>query len=620
MEEFNKNIDTYLEAYFEIQSPQYAVLVTGKWGAGKTFYIKKKIEGWNTKSRDSNNTIRLKPIYVSLYGLSTVQEINQKIKEVLNPLLYSKEVKFLKKIFLGAVNTVTHLNFDANDDGKSDGKVSFNINSLGLLKSSDSNIKGNKVLIFDDLERCKIDLEELFGFINEFVEHFSCKVLLLCDEEKLMESSKEKGVPYKSFKEKLIGQTFVIQTDSFSAIETFINDAQNVEYDESLVKLISELFIASEICNLRILKQAIYDFDRFVKLLDRSFINNDKYKEFLESLLGHFLLVYFEYKSGNDSIEMLTTINFFDKKGVGEQINAKYGGIFARRGIPFRNQVIDYSYIISFAKHGFCDKIELNKSIAENVFFRSENEMNWEKLWNWERLEDSDFDAIYGSVINDLNNCKYDNVFHLMHAVTIQFSLIKHNIINEDKDKYILIYKEQFDSILKQNANDRFPKYGDSSWGKVYREKDSEEFKEIIEYSNRKIHIHNQQIKDDYLREVFECLKCEDVYYLEEKLNKRSPDTGLTYSSNPILTTVDGAKLAKQLLLMKNDCLEFFFIFLEKRYIKSNVSRNDLEDKTCIIKLRDSLLDEVSNLQRVKKHNIQKYITFLDVLIDHLPE
>jgi hypothetical protein len=45
----------------------------------------------------------------------------------------------------------------------------------------------HKIIIFDDLERCKLKISELFGYINEFVEHYGCKVILLSEEIKIFE-------------------------------------------------------------------------------------------------------------------------------------------------------------------------------------------------------------------------------------------------------------------------------------------------------------------------------------------------------------------------------------------------------------------------------------------------
>ena len=40
----NEHIKKYIEYYIELDDPQYAVLLTGNWGCGKTYFIKKLIE------------------------------------------------------------------------------------------------------------------------------------------------------------------------------------------------------------------------------------------------------------------------------------------------------------------------------------------------------------------------------------------------------------------------------------------------------------------------------------------------------------------------------------------------------------------------------------------------
>ncbi|NMB95811.1 MAG: hypothetical protein GYA02_04255 [Clostridiaceae bacterium] len=162
----NKNLEDYLKFYMGLSNPQFAVMINGKWGSGKTFFIKAKVDKWNSDMKSSRNNlivkktlfwrkknqeevgddIILKPIYVSLYGVSNTSQISDKIKEALNPLFYSKGAKIVRHVLFGAVKTATHINFDTNGDGKSDGKVSFDINSIGLLKGGDERVKGEKII------------------------------------------------------------------------------------------------------------------------------------------------------------------------------------------------------------------------------------------------------------------------------------------------------------------------------------------------------------------------------------------------------------------------------------------------------------------------------------------
>ena len=40
----NRHIEKYLDHYLEITTPDYAVMLKGEWGCGKTYFIKKYIE------------------------------------------------------------------------------------------------------------------------------------------------------------------------------------------------------------------------------------------------------------------------------------------------------------------------------------------------------------------------------------------------------------------------------------------------------------------------------------------------------------------------------------------------------------------------------------------------
>ena len=36
----NTQLISYLDEYLQMQTPQFAVMITGKWGCGKTYFIK----------------------------------------------------------------------------------------------------------------------------------------------------------------------------------------------------------------------------------------------------------------------------------------------------------------------------------------------------------------------------------------------------------------------------------------------------------------------------------------------------------------------------------------------------------------------------------------------------
>ena len=167
----NQHVTEYLNYYCSMDSaPEFAVLLNGEWGSGKTWFIKKFIE--------END---LKIIYVSLYGITSFTEIEDEFFRQLHPKLSSKGAVIAGKIFKGLLKTT--INIDLNSDGNSEGSITSSLSDLNLpdyLTNVDKHI-----LIFDDLERCKLELNNLLGYINYFVEHQGHKVIILAHEDKL---------------------------------------------------------------------------------------------------------------------------------------------------------------------------------------------------------------------------------------------------------------------------------------------------------------------------------------------------------------------------------------------------------------------------------------------------
>ena len=72
MTQDKNSINSYIEAYLNYycnlpHAPGFAVLLKGKWGSGKTWFINKFCEKLKRNDR--------KYLYVSLYGMTTFSEI-----------------------------------------------------------------------------------------------------------------------------------------------------------------------------------------------------------------------------------------------------------------------------------------------------------------------------------------------------------------------------------------------------------------------------------------------------------------------------------------------------------------------------------------------------------------
>ena len=292
----NENIKRYLKTYVENPDPRYAVMLKGKWGCGKTFFIDEWLRGYHQPQVDvDEEDVVLEPVKVTLYGLRTTEQITTAIDRELHPMLYSKGMRAAKKILnvIGKIAFRTSLDIDG--DGEEETAFSATLDSLSLFGSDDTSIKGVRLLVFDDLERCMVDMKELLGFINYFVEHCGCHVILIGDEEH-MDGERKKLL--HEFKEKTVGREFDIAPDVETAVKYFLEDElPRVEWLTEQRDLIIRVFKETGCDNLRILRQCLYDFKTQYGLLDEHLVANNN--AVLRSVLCNFITVYCEYKGKN---------------------------------------------------------------------------------------------------------------------------------------------------------------------------------------------------------------------------------------------------------------------------------------------------------------------------------
>ena len=201
----NLHIIEYLDYYLgKSFSPEFGVLIKGNWGIGKTWFIKRYL-----KSRSVEQGSK-KHIYITLYGVCDIDQIEDQIFKQLYPGLSSDSMVLAGKIAKGLLKASVRIDLDG--EGKSGTSVTPQLPEIKLPKFlTDTK---DKVLIFDDLERCEMETPKVLGYINCFVEQQNLKTIILCDESIILgheESTVDTNSPrhkYTDIKEKLIGQSF----------------------------------------------------------------------------------------------------------------------------------------------------------------------------------------------------------------------------------------------------------------------------------------------------------------------------------------------------------------------------------------------------------------------------
>ena len=187
----NQQITTEISHYLHDQTYQYAVLIDGEWGCGKTFFVKNELTTSIKEDEQVHGTNR-KVRYISLYGLKNVEEIQAEIAiSLLETLQEKKHFRFIQhmiKKFSGTIiNSVKSLGLSALK------QFAGNWGIPGL--AADWSMMKSYIFIFDDLERCDCTINEVFGLLNKIVEHENTKVILIANEKeissKVIQTSKE---------------------------------------------------------------------------------------------------------------------------------------------------------------------------------------------------------------------------------------------------------------------------------------------------------------------------------------------------------------------------------------------------------------------------------------------
>ncbi len=350
MEELIESICDYVRKPYT----DYAVMLNGEWGSGKTYF-------WNNKLRNRLEAIKVngknyKTIYMSLYGINSLEEISKKIFIETNPTL-SKTLK--KFVDTREGNRIPEYVKTGLDMANLFGSMSFNSDKVDFSKLFSID---DKILCFDDLERANVDVIDILGYINNFVEHDGIKTILICNEKELATKFKNNNMEMKTFiasyildkegslvpkdkkgegstkplaniledkitdifdranayeriKEKLIGETFEYIPEYPYILNGMI---MKYSYNEKLIdfyKRNSHLIIAafkkSGTGNLRILKHALNDFEKIFTATLNQYPDVDY--DILRTMLTFTIAMSFEIKAGNMVKEKLKYIKSNDE-------------------------------------------------------------------------------------------------------------------------------------------------------------------------------------------------------------------------------------------------------------------------------------------------------------------
>ncbi len=603
----NSHIKEYLDDYCKLTAPGFAVLLQGEWGSGKTWFIDK----YRKKIKDQ------KCLYVSLYGMTSFSDIEDTFFQQLHPILSSKGMAITGKILKGLLKG--SLKIDLDGDKKDDGTVSIQIPDINLpdyLRNTDQCI-----LIFDDLERCKIDLSNMLGYINSFVEHQNLKVILIANEREL-----EKDPSYKSIKEKLIGRTFGVLPDVDGALKDFLTminheDIRNFLRDNT--KLIQDLYRKAEYENLRNLKQIILDFEKIFEILPEK---AKRKKELLQYFLKVLTAFSIEIKRGKILPKNITHLykryesirskprRLVDNISIEEDDQELILFKAALDSYPFLNMDDPFpsnSWWQDFFDKGIINAEELEQNLLTSRLFLNETSSNWAKLCRFKDLSDDKFDLVVKKVKSEWKSFNYDEIEVIMHVCGIFLVLSDNKLYDESKDSILDCSKRYVDHLRENNKLslvnvEDLPGY----LGLSFQGEESSEFKELRSYINevqKRVRIENFPFEGKELLDIMQkdaITFSQMIYWREQRV---IDDSSRKYYDIPIFKYIKPAIFLEKFSSMEYTAKQCAFWALKQRY--EHDSKNLIEELNFLISLKE-LLEQEANSKRgkISGYNATQYV------------
>lgn len=446
----NKHAEEYISYYLDLTTePQYAIMLKGAWGSGKTWFVESVLESYKAKNEN------FKFLKVSLYGINSIEQIEEEFYRQLHPVLSNKKLIFGANILKNTLKAAFRV--DLNGDGKPESNINLNVPSINL--SDFSREPNGFVLIFDDIERSGIDLSLLFGYINHFVEVNGYKAILIANEDEIIKTNKREDkndeeskaqTQYTRTKEKLIGKTFEINSDLQGACKVFlrvISSSYVANILKSDMQTIEKIYRASGYNNLRHLRQFFLDVERITHLMTETYLKNE---DFLRVFYQQMLIFSMEYRGGSLKYKEFDSIGETNWGMIfgAEKVTTKFDDIVKKFSSPVLSDKLLTGEIW---RELICDgKVTdaLFSQLNASRFFRDNNAPAWKYLWSYQELTESVLNEQSLIARNNLFSRKINLLGELLMTASILLELARNRFINDNIGEITTETKIQIDSYF----------------------------------------------------------------------------------------------------------------------------------------------------------------------------
>jgi hypothetical protein len=580
----NKHVSDYLSYYLELPySPNYAVLVSGPWGVGKTHLIKNFLQRkFDLKER--------KYVYISLYGLSSLEEIDEALLEAIYPALGWRATKVAARVGKSLLKRVG---------------VEADVKITDLVNRFDPN-----VFIFDDLERYEAPISKALGYINQFVEHDGCKVIIVANEAEI-----PGGDDYHRRREKLIGKALEVQSafeDAFGFFLSRIKSSKIRSLFEASAAEIAAIYAQSGLNNLRVLQQTMWDFERFCEALTESHRAN---LEAMTALLRLMFAFSFELKAGRLKAEDLrlrvNSLTIAMSKKLEKEKSRQALAQERYPEIDLSDFMISNNVLVDVLIKGIVDSEAINSSLGESRYFITAKEPAWRTVWHWFERTDAEFKKAAAQMERQFSEHEFIVTGELLHVLGLRFFLSDLQILKLSRAEVTEQGKRYIDALYERNvlASDidafseiRFGGYG----GLGICENETDEYRELFAYLQNK---GRQALEESYPSKGIALLyemKVDPTLFFRRVCLTNNDDN--IYYRVPILASINPDTFVVSFLDLHPAHQRTVMMALRSRYEHSALERELASEKDWLHSIISKLKERATGMSEIGRYRLLKNI------------
>lgn len=582
----NQGIRDFLASYCRRENPKYAVMITGEWGSGKTWLVNEimKQEG-------------LDHFRMSLFGISTRQEVYDEIFAQCYPMLASAGTKVAAGIARGILSRVTF------PIGTADMQSQSQLESLGLKKLM-INIK-EKTVILDDFERCRLNARESLGLISNLLEEDDCKIIIISNENEVQDKE------YASYKEKVVAYTFKAEPEAELALDRFWNMMASHHLNEKLANEIKEIigFVhdQSGYKNLRHLEISLEAFERLYSCLpDTAKEKGELVKELL------YIHSIFSYEVLHGEIAGDEVISLFSKLIYGSVSDSRQTerdtiGMLANKYRPSlaTDLILDSDTWVNLFSKGSLDKQAVQNSIGLSRFFIDQRAPTWRKILEVWSIGNDELRDLLSQLKDDIRRENFSNVGEILHLTGILLWLSKKCLYPEPPETVVKVSISLLNRLHSQNKlecrpRDRLYSDKDIIFANIqYFERTNPLFQQVLDHAKTiETEIHLSKLMSSAI--VLMDMLPNDVFgfcrqLVHPHLGDKHSLSGL-YADEPILASTDSSIFVRSLMDLKPMSRRDLLYGIAQRYKNPEIARKLVAELQWLERVYDGLGNELDGL------------------------